>query len=108
MLTYIVVFFFFLLIRRPPRSTRTDTPFPYTTLFRFRLAHAVAFARRLEVQCRGLLADAQRPRYLGIGLPARRQDQAFPLPLRQFHVGPEQTSLFKADTARRLERQRSY
>src|SRR3546814_18748214 len=29
-----VVFFFFLMIRRPPRSTRTDTLFPYTTLFR--------------------------------------------------------------------------
>src|SRR3546814_3456994 len=28
------VFFFFLMIRRPPRSTRTDTLFPYTTLFR--------------------------------------------------------------------------
>src|SRR3546814_1855165 len=27
-------FFFFLMIRRPPRSTRTDTLFPYTTLFR--------------------------------------------------------------------------
>src|SRR3546814_12341551 len=26
--------FFFLKIRRPPRSTRTDTLFPYTTLFR--------------------------------------------------------------------------
>src|SRR3546814_15812681 len=26
--------FFFLIIRRPPRSTRTDTLFPYTTLFR--------------------------------------------------------------------------
>src|SRR3546814_16743953 len=26
--------FFFLMIRRPPRSTRTDTLFPYTTLFR--------------------------------------------------------------------------
>src|SRR3546814_16262317 len=26
---------FFLMIRRPPRSTRTDTLFPYTTLFRF-------------------------------------------------------------------------
>src|SRR3546814_18434629 len=26
--------FFFLMIRRPPRSTRTDTRFPYTTLFR--------------------------------------------------------------------------
>src|SRR3546814_12123157 len=27
-------FFFFLMTRRPPRSTRTDTLFPYTTLFR--------------------------------------------------------------------------
>src|SRR3546814_8777642 len=26
--------FFFLMMRRPPRSTRTDTLFPYTTLFR--------------------------------------------------------------------------
>src|SRR3546814_19761361 len=26
--------FFVLMIRRPPRSTRTDTLFPYTTLFR--------------------------------------------------------------------------
>src|SRR3546814_14925887 len=26
--------FFFLRIQRPPRSTRTDTLFPYTTLFR--------------------------------------------------------------------------
>src|SRR3546814_14833630 len=32
---YIALFcFFFLMIRRPPRSTRTDTLFPYTTLFR--------------------------------------------------------------------------
>src|SRR3546814_19406211 len=30
---------FFLRIRRPPRSTRTDTLFPYTTLFR---SHAYA------------------------------------------------------------------
>src|SRR3546814_6400294 len=27
-------FFFFLMIRRPPRSTRSDTLLPYTTLFR--------------------------------------------------------------------------
>src|SRR3546814_18279892 len=38
---YIVLFLyitllFFLMIRRPPRSTRTDTLFPYTTLFRSR------------------------------------------------------------------------
>src|SRR3546814_10889425 len=29
-----VVSFFFVMIRRPPRSTRTDTLCPYTTLFR--------------------------------------------------------------------------
>src|SRR3546814_15511421 len=29
-----IFFIFFLMIRRPPRSTRTDTLFPYTTLFR--------------------------------------------------------------------------
>src|SRR3546814_18631199 len=32
----ILLLFFFLMIRRPPRSTRTDTLFPYTTLFRSR------------------------------------------------------------------------
>src|SRR3546814_19858730 len=31
-----MVDFFLLMIRRPPRSTRTDTLFPYTTLFRSR------------------------------------------------------------------------
>src|SRR3546814_2488537 len=33
LLLFLLVFFF-LMIRRPPRSTRTDTLFPYTTLFR--------------------------------------------------------------------------
>src|SRR3546814_13299962 len=31
---FVVVLFFFVMIRRPPRSTRTDTLFPYSTLFR--------------------------------------------------------------------------
>src|SRR3546814_20390637 len=31
---YVTFCFFFVLIPRPPRSTRTDTLFPYTTLFR--------------------------------------------------------------------------
>src|SRR3546814_15414290 len=31
---FFLLFFFFLMIRRPPRSNRTDTLFPYTTLFR--------------------------------------------------------------------------
>src|SRR3546814_4177710 len=33
-----LVLCYFLMILRPPRSTRTDTLFPYTTLFRSRLA----------------------------------------------------------------------
>src|SRR3546814_10781768 len=38
------------MIRRPPRSTRTDTLVPYTTLFRSRLAHeAGQFGRCLDV-----------------------------------------------------------
>src|SRR3546814_8744793 len=39
--------FFFLMIRPPPRSTRTDTLFPYTTLFRS--------------GCRGDRTPARRP-----------------------------------------------
>src|SRR3546814_6597299 len=36
------------MIRRPPRSTRTDTLFPYTTLFRSCAPGAVADARRSD------------------------------------------------------------
>src|SRR3546814_12239675 len=34
LIVLLLLLFFFLMIRRPPRSTRTDTLFPYTTLFR--------------------------------------------------------------------------
>src|SRR3546814_7834943 len=37
---------FFLMIRRPPRSTRTDTLFPYTTLFRSFRARTVNALRQ--------------------------------------------------------------
>src|SRR3546814_13154974 len=47
--------FFFLMIRRPPRSTRTDTLFPYTTLFRshpltkaVKLSYAASYARQSD------------------------------------------------------------
>src|SRR3546814_17807715 len=33
-ISFFFFLFFFLMIRLPPRSTRTDTLFPYTTLFR--------------------------------------------------------------------------
>src|SRR3546814_296294 len=39
MLSLVVALCFFLMIRRPPRSTRTDTLFPYTTLFRSSASH---------------------------------------------------------------------
>src|SRR3546814_2244087 len=38
----------FLMLRRPPRSTRTDTLFPYTTLFRSAAAGRAASSLRLE------------------------------------------------------------
>src|SRR3546814_3442075 len=49
-------FIFFLMIRRPPISTRTDTLFPYTTLFRSHgccdgQAYGRSFQRRDQGQC---------------------------------------------------------
>src|SRR3546814_8319886 len=41
--TSLAGYFCFLMIRRPPRSTRTDTLFPYTTLFRSLLAASIPF-----------------------------------------------------------------
>src|SRR3546814_4100261 len=39
------------MIRRPPRSTRTDTLFPYTTLFRSDLSRAMQTAAYLAKEC---------------------------------------------------------
>src|SRR3546814_12359072 len=56
MLIHSVFFlFFFLMIRRPPRSTRTDTLFPYTTLFRS--LRAVRWTRPLRPRTRWLALD---------------------------------------------------
>src|SRR3546814_1003131 len=50
------------MIRRPPRSTRTDTLFPYTTLFR-----SLGHYRNLSPD--GAMAGA------GAGIPGYRRDQ---------------------------------
>src|SRR3546814_15334232 len=50
---------FFLMIRRPPRSTRTDTLFPYTTLFR---------------SWRGAASSLSALPELGVHAPARGAD----------------------------------
>src|SRR3546814_1719166 len=46
------------MIRRPPRSTRTDTLFPYTTLFRSPVGDDIGMAhRRIDINA---LADVER------------------------------------------------
>src|SRR3546814_9803865 len=53
------LYLFFLMIRRPPRSTRTDTLFPYTTLFRSPDRHTGEPAR--DEQLVRLLSRWQAP-----------------------------------------------
>src|SRR3546814_19473286 len=56
------LYFFCLMIRRPPRSTRTDTLFPYTTLFR-----SCRFARGLAALQQVLAAVHVERRHAGLG-----------------------------------------
>src|SRR3546814_1962881 len=51
--------FLFLMLRRPPRSTRTDTLFPYTTLFR---SCVDRLARCAASRCARLLTDRRTAR----------------------------------------------
>src|SRR3546814_14743746 len=54
--------FFFLMILRPPRSTRTDTLFPYTTLFRSRIRPAAdGIVGLFPKMCDTPAADAEIP-----------------------------------------------
>src|SRR3546814_1758105 len=45
------------MIRRPPRSTRTDTLFPYTTLFRSTLKRSDQISRDANRDLQGTLAE---------------------------------------------------
>src|SRR3546814_18098910 len=63
-LCFVVHFFFFLMIRRPPRSTRTDTLFPYTTLFRSQRR-----PRRARLSVRRGAASGGDARALGLVRP---------------------------------------
>src|SRR3546814_1321686 len=56
------LFFFFLMIRRPPRSTRTDTLFPYTTLFR-----SISNSRLLRFDEAGVTFRYKDYRKAGVG-----------------------------------------
>src|SRR3546814_12195823 len=81
-------FCFFLMIRRPPRSTRTDTLFPYTTLFRSQ-------ATAVNVLHAGALQAQSRQR-VQIGMPAiitARTERSAGVRLR----GNERVADFRAD-----------
>src|SRR3546814_12428504 len=60
--SHITVLFFFLMLRRPPRSTRTDTLFPYTTLFRSIARQCSCSAHDRVRPCRTRLRKS-RPEY---------------------------------------------
>src|SRR3546814_15233529 len=64
--------FFFLMIRRPPRSTRTDTLFPYTTLFR---SFAMSLKLVLSHEEGGVMAATPgnvKPPFVAWNRPRRR------------------------------------
>src|SRR3546814_10879955 len=57
--------FFFLIIRRPPRPTRTDTLFPYTTRFRstraeLDQARSAAVGESVALEALGTLSGADK------------------------------------------------
>src|SRR3546814_15884291 len=56
MLCCVLIMLFFLMIRLPPRSTRTDPLFPYTTLFRSGREHFNA-RNRQDVMRRGMAVE---------------------------------------------------
>src|SRR3546814_12021334 len=65
-------FVFFLMIRRPPRSTRTDTLFPYTTLFRSRGQASLAAERERQAKAlrQALGLEPAEEQALAKGAPA--------------------------------------
>src|SRR3546814_3952142 len=90
--------FFFLIKRRPPRSTRTDTLFPYTTLFRSdgtrRRGLAVAPVGQSHAARRppGAHADAESHRQDHRRLHRRQGGAGALLHLRLRHRSEEHTS----------------
>src|SRR3546814_8692698 len=58
-----MLLYLFLLIRRPPRSTRTDTLFPYTTLYRSRYCLFAGYINALSVR-RCELKSSQQSKFI--------------------------------------------
>src|SRR3546814_5343854 len=72
--------------RRPPRSTRTDTLFPYTTLFRSQPAFGRAATRSLLPRLACAVLSSRDPAASTVGRPPQRLQQ------RQYFRSEEHTS----------------
>src|SRR3546814_666784 len=91
------------MIRRPPRSTRTDTLFPYTPLFRSRLARQgfqVPLILRDEEEVGGRMRAIEAAELLDVGKlhaqqlqPFGRRDAADARRLDSLHVPPDERKL---------------
>src|SRR3546814_15024882 len=66
--SYMCFVIFFLMIRRPPRSTRTDTLFPYTTLFRSDLRKG---AGQVDLPVPGSRQAGRHDRFLPVADPQK-------------------------------------
>src|SRR3546814_19070797 len=100
-----VDYFFLFMIRRPPRSTRTDTLFPYTTLFRSQLpvparpAGPLRWKRKKQTsRCRDIGQKHRVPSFARIDLP--RSGGRTPPPRPPEHQGSTQSLDWRGAGAR--------
>src|SRR3546814_18904078 len=102
------VIFFFLMIRRPPRSTRTDTHFPYTTRFRSHRAlreaeplHQIAHDAEARPRLRLCAADpdGHDPAHVQAEVGAALDDRGHPLRRRSEEHTSELQSLMRISYA---------
>src|SRR3546814_10204542 len=77
------------MIRRPPRSTRTDTLFPYTTLFRSWEAASACLRpnRRSNIEApRRFAVERKRKRWQREADSARSEEHTSELPVTNAHL----------------------
>src|SRR3546814_18560357 len=90
------------MIRRPPRSTRTDTRFPYTTLFRSAGLRPVA--RLTEAAERVARTDDLRPIPVFGSDELARLTEAFNMMLRALAESRERQARLVTDAGHELDR----
>src|SRR3546814_12975210 len=83
------------MIRRPPRSTRTDTLFPYTTLFRSLLAPQLRRSDRAAWRSRAMILamngrNDEATQIVRATLPPQLAENILPYLLRMDRLNPAQ------------------